>query len=99
MFRAMNTYTPPRPPGTYRATFSLPADLAVSINRVAGKLGISQSALLTELLNAPVTTLDQFLLSDPPPSRDTALRFTAGSRDEIRHRILAALRGGLDSTL
>ena len=41
----------------YRATFSFPAPLATDISRLAKRLGISQSALLTELLAEPVAAM------------------------------------------
>lgn len=41
----------------YRATFSLPAKLAQDINRLAKRMGVSQSALLTELLSDPIDAM------------------------------------------
>lgn len=41
----------------YRATFSLPAKLAQDINRLAKRMGVSQSALLSELLTEPITAM------------------------------------------
>jgi hypothetical protein len=45
------------PPVRYRATFTFPADLATNINRLAKRLGVSQSSLLTELLTEPVAIM------------------------------------------
>lgn len=48
----------PVPPGLrYRATFSLPAQLAKDIARLARRMGVSQSALLAELLAAPIAAM------------------------------------------
>ena len=44
-------------PVFYRATFSLPADLAKDISHLAKRLGVSQSAMLTELLTEPVAAM------------------------------------------
>lgn len=41
----------------YRATFTFPAPLARDINRLAKRLGVSQSAMLTELLTEPVAAM------------------------------------------
>ena len=41
----------------FRATFSLPAKLAQDINRLAKRMGVSQSALLAELLTDPITSM------------------------------------------
>lgn len=41
----------------YRATFSLPAQLARDINRLAKRLGVSQSAFLAEMLKDPVAAM------------------------------------------
>jgi hypothetical protein len=44
-------------PVRYRATFTFPADLATDINRLAKRLGVSQSSLLTELLGDPIRAM------------------------------------------
>lgn len=49
----MQTTTAPR----YRATFTLPAPLATDISRLAKRLGVSQSSLLTELLTDPIAAM------------------------------------------
>lgn len=41
----------------YRATFTLPAPLAKDISRLAKRLGVSQSSLLTELLTEPIAAM------------------------------------------
>lgn len=46
---------PPEP--HYRATFSLPASLAKDINRLAKRLGVSQSSMLSELLKEPIASM------------------------------------------
>lgn len=44
-------------PVRYRATFSFPAPLATDIARLAKRLGVSQSSLLTELLTEPIAAM------------------------------------------
>lgn len=44
-------------PTTYRATFSLPAELAMQISEVAAGLRITQSALVSHLLAGPLGQL------------------------------------------
>lgn len=50
-----------QPPATkvpyYRTTLSLPASLATDISRLAKRLGVSQSAMLSELLADPIAAL------------------------------------------
>jgi hypothetical protein len=41
----------------YRATFSLPAQLAKDIARLSKRLGVSQSAFLSELLKDPIAAM------------------------------------------
>lgn len=41
----------------YRASFTFPAPLARDISRLAKRLGVSQSAMLTELLTEPIAAM------------------------------------------
>lgn len=76
----------------YRATFSLPAGTAVALNRVAKRLGVSQSALLGELLSEPIAALDAMLDSVPlQPTRDDVLRARGRSAELVRSAVANAL--------
>lgn len=52
-----NDAFPAARPLMYRATFSFPATLAGDINRLSKRMGVSQSALLAELLAEPITAM------------------------------------------
>ena len=76
------------PPGTYRATFSLPCDLATAISRVAKRMGISQSALLATVLTEPLADLESLLQLVPEdPTPDQVLRLRGDSVAIIRQRM------------
>lgn len=77
--------------GSYRASFSLPVSLAVGINRVAKRLGVSQSAFVTELLSEAVADIERLLnLLPPSPTSDDVLRLRGASASVIRARIREA---------
>jgi hypothetical protein len=52
-------------PVFYRATFSLPAALAKDISHLAKRLGVSQSAMLAELLTEPVAAMREVIDTIP----------------------------------
>jgi hypothetical protein len=52
-------------PVFYRATFSLPAPLARDISHLAKRLGVSQSAMLTELLTEPILAMREVIDAIP----------------------------------
>lgn len=82
-----NSQPPPEP--YYRATFSLPAGLAKDINRLSKRLGVSQSAFLTELLKDPVAAMLD-VIDQLPPSGGTAddLRRARGRSREYIEQIM-----------
>lgn len=76
---------------TYRASFSLPAPLAVGISRVSKRLGISQSAFVTELLSDAVADIERLLdLVPPAPTSEDVRRLRGASASVIRARIREA---------
>ena len=52
-------------PVRYRATYSLPAPLCKDISRLAKRLGVSQSALLSEILPDAITAMLEVLDAIP----------------------------------
>lgn len=66
--------TTTRPP-YYRATFSLPAHLATDISRLAKRMGVSQSAMLSELLQDPIAAMCAIIDSLPQ---------AAATKDDVR---------------
>jgi len=89
----MNKYLESLPiePGCFRATFSLPADLAKAINFTARRLNCSQSALVTVLLTPQIAHL--YGADFPEPGPDSPQRATGSQIDELRSRIQSALDG------
>lgn len=92
----MNTPAPP-PVGVsrnYRCTFTLPVPLATGIARIAKRIGISQSALLAQLLEEPIADLVALVQSIPEdPTPGDVLRARGQSVDLIEqrvHEVLAA---------
>lgn len=73
----------------YRATFSLPADQAVVLSNVAKRMGCSQSAVVTALLEQVLPHLAQGLGEESPTSTPRRLRGESGR--EIRRVIAEAL--------
>jgi len=61
----------------YVRSFSLPAQLAVGIQKVAEKLSVSQSSLLTQLLTEPILDLEENLNAvsmNPSPTEARAVQ-------------------------
>jgi len=91
----MTVYVPP--PGTYRVTLSLPAEMAVSLNRIAKRFRMSQSALLALLLEEPLQSIDRLSALLPMPdqdgkvSSDQVRRLRGASGEELRKAVRAAL--------
>jgi len=79
---------------SYRATFTLPAELAVGIATVAKRLGVSQSALLAEVLSEPMADLVRLVELMPPPGEaatpETMRRLRGASVELIRQRVQEA---------
>lgn len=76
----------------YRATFSLPAKLAQDINRLAKRMGVSQSALLAELLTDPIAAMCEVIDQIPP---------TGATTDDVKRakgKSVALIRDAVRST-
>lgn len=73
----------------YRATFSLPATLAKDISRLAKRMGVSQSALLAELLAAPIAAMLEVIDEIPPvgATQDDVKRAKGKSVSLIREAV------------
>lgn len=77
----------------YRASFSFPAPLAKDLNYAAKRLGVSQSALLIELLAQPISYMADLMRALPefePASPDQVKRARGESIAVIRERIAEA---------
>ena len=76
----------------YRTSLSLPADLAVQLNRVAKRLAVSQSALAQLVMEEPLRQLEGYIEMLPKEiTNETASRF----RGEAALRIRRAVRDAL----
>lgn len=76
----------------FRATFSFPADLAKDISKLAKRLGVSQSALLTELLTDPIAAMVSIIDEIPQTGvrPDAVKRARGRSVDLIRRAVTEA---------
>lgn len=89
-------------PVYYRATFSLPAPLAKDISRLAKRLGVSQSAMLTELLTLPIAAMCDVIDTVPQvgvtPDQVKRARGKSAAlvRDVVQHA--QSLLGSLDAS-
>lgn len=87
------------PNGTYRCSFTLPREMATSVNRIAKRFRMSQSALLTLLLEEPLEAIDKLsaLLPVPEPDGTTRMhpdrmrRLRGVAGDELRKAVKGAL--------
>jgi len=85
--------------GTYRCTFTLPRELAVSVNRLAKQFRMSQSALLALLLEEPIEALDRLAALVPMPDAhgvqrvhpDQVRRLRGASGDALRKAVREAM--------
>lgn len=81
------------PHATYRASFTFPAPLAKDLTYTAQRLGVSQSALLVELLSQPITYMADLMRSLPEfevPTEEQVKRARGDSVAVIRERIAEA---------
>lgn len=93
----MTIETPPST--TYRCTFSLPREMATSVNRIAKRFRMSQSALLALLLEEPLEAIDRLSALLPVPDADGTTRIQpdqvrrlrGASGEELRKAIQQAL--------
>lgn len=85
---------------SYRATFTLPAGMAVTLSQLAKRLRMSQSALLVLLLEEPLETLERLaalvpdklpLDASPADASAQVRRLRGASADAIRTVVRDAL--------
>jgi hypothetical protein len=85
-----------------RCSFTLPKDLAGMLDRVAKRLGMSQSALVALLLGEPIADIDKLLSLIPADiaPEQAARRMRGASADLLRDRVAdmmdRARQSGLD---
>lgn len=79
---------------TFKTSLSLPADLAVGLNQLAKRLGISQSALVTALLSQAIPNLQKLVDVAPsgPDNPDQIKRFRGQSIDFVMDAVKKALK-------
>lgn len=77
---------------SYRCTFSLPVDTAKNLSFVAKRMGVSQSAVLANVLDEPLADLAALFRGLPAkPTEADVLRLRGASVDVIRLRVREAL--------
>jgi hypothetical protein len=81
-----------KPDYFFKTSLSLPADLAVMLSNVAKRVGCSQSAVITVLLEEWLPTVSVGLAHFPGDA--VARRFVGSSADDIRQVIAAAVQAG-----
>lgn len=90
---SIKTHATPDVVQKYRVNLSLPADLATGISRLAKRMGITQSALVTVLLSEAVPDLETLIQSIPEnPSPDAIKRFRGQSIDYVFEAVKTALK-------
>lgn len=83
-----------------RASFTLPPALVSDLDRLSGFMGVSRSALLSQVLREPVSdllsVLEQSGAFDGSPVSEVRSRMRGGSAEVIRERLaqLDALSDG-----
>lgn len=73
---------------TRRTSFTLPAPLYSDISYVASRLGVSQSALLIQVISEPLSFMASTLKTIPPSETsnpDAVRRFRGESVDFVNH--------------
>lgn len=79
-----------------KISVTLPPELVESLDYVAGRLGVSRSALISEFLGEAMGTLRPLLDTIPlSPTETDKLRFRGESEEVIRKR-LESLKGLID---
>lgn len=79
-----------------KISVTLPPETLATLDQVAGRLGVSRSALISGLLDEMLSTFRPFLDHVPlNPTEADKLRFRGESEDMIRQR-LESLKGMVD---
>lgn len=82
-----------------KISVTLPPDLVADVDYVAGRLGVSRSALMGQLLPDGIEILRGLLVDVPEnPAPEDVIQFRGASADEIRSRI-EQLKGMADDLL
>jgi hypothetical protein len=78
---------------TYVRSYSLPAQIAVAIQRVATHMNVSQSALVAELIGESVLQMEQMFRNTPvDPSPEDVRRLRGESIALVQERVAEAVR-------
>jgi hypothetical protein len=83
-----------------RVSFTIPPQVRANLDHLSGRLGVSKSALITELLEAPLGDLRELMdLIPENPTPEDVLRARGKSNSLIAHRLrsLRATEGDLFS--
>lgn len=77
---------------TYVRSYSLPAEVAVAIQLVSALMGVSQSALVAELIGRPVLDLEDMFRKLPNnPTPEDVVRLRGESVALVKSRVADAL--------
>lgn len=75
-------------PKMKRVTFSIPPELADDLTYLAGRLGVTRSAMLATFASEPIHDLRTLVQQIPEnPSEAESLRFRGASIDLIKSRV------------
>lgn len=76
-----------------KITISVPPDLVGHLDYLSKRIGVSRSALISQLLDEPVASMSELIREIPEnPSPEDSLRFRGSSEELIRKRLEAAKR-------
>lgn len=76
-----------------KVAMSLPQSLVDDLNYIVSRIGVSRSALVSELMSEPVAHMRQILSVVPPnPTPADLLRMRGESEAFVRERIAGATR-------
>lgn len=76
-----------------KITISVPPDLVAHLDYLSDRLGVSRSALISQLLDEPVGDMVELIRAIPEdPAPEDSLRFRGASAALVRQRLEAAKR-------
>lgn len=76
-----------------KITISVPPDLVADLDYLSGRMGVSRSAIITELMGGAISDMRALIALIPEnPTPADALRYRGESAELIRQR-LASLQG------
>lgn len=94
---AMNTQN--APVRSYRVNLSLPVDMAKTLSRIAKRFRMSQSALLTLVMEEPLEALDRLSALMPLPDDQGVTRIHPGQVRRLRGASGEELRKAIKDAL